>query len=256
MSTIAQIYGGDATYIRDDIFIAGLECEIESVRKYADNLPEFKPTEDGSLRNNGVEFISLPLGRDPLLTAFKNLHAKIEFKNKAEAFSPRTSTHVHVNCLALDEKQVKQIVLLYALFEEFFFAMVDSSRRGNIHCVPLTETFLPNYYQQTINTMIQRWHKYTALNILPLAKLGTIEFRHLQGTDNPELLSDWLRALENLWWVGQRTTIDETSLTDKSTIRRWFLDIFQHSSRIMALEPCLDDMIKNSLIDVKLSLVK
>lgn len=134
--------------------------------------------------------------------------------------------------------------------------MVDSSRRGNIHCVPLTETFLCNYYSHNLNHMLTRWHKYTALNVLPLAKLGTIEFRHLQGTDDTNLMETWLTTLENLWKLGQEVKITEETLSSKDTLREWFVKLFGHSTKIMALEPCLFDMIGNNLIDVKLSLVK
>ena len=235
-------------------FVAGLECEIESVRSKK-GIGRFVPTDDGSLRNEGVEFISEPLGRETLVQEFSNLHATITYYDKSQAFSPRTSTHVHVNCRSLDEKQVRTVVLLYALYEEFFFCMVEPSRRGNIHCVPLTETFLCNYYGYNLNNMIQRWHKYTALNLIPLGKLGTIEFRHLQGTDDTNLMESWLTALENLWQLGQTVEINEANLSSETVLREWFGKIFGHSSRIMALEPCLFDMINNSLIDVKLSLV-
>lgn len=253
---VAELFGHrlDHPLTQASDFIAGLECEIESVHK-AKGIGQFQCTEDGSLRNHGVEFISAPLPKNVLIDEFKNLHAVITYYSKEEAFSPRTSTHVHVNCRPLDEKQVKNVVLLYALFEEFFFSMVDSSRRGNIHCVPLTETFLCNYYGYNLNNMIQRWHKYTALNLIPLTKFGTIEFRHLQGTDDVNLMEEWLTTLENLWSLGQQIEINASTLSDKDTLRRWFGHIFGHSNKIMALEPCLFDMIRNSLIDVKLSLV-
>jgi hypothetical protein len=235
-------------------FVAGLECEIESVQNHR-NYGIFNATEDGSLRNYGCEFISLPAEKTTLLTEFKNLHAHLEFYNRPDAFSPRTSTHVHVNCRSLDVSHVKNLTLLYALFEEFFFAMVDQTRRTNIHCVPLSETFLSQNYRHDLSYQINRWHKYTALNLLPLTKLGTVEFRHLQGTDDSNLLEDWLTTLENLWRLSQEVVMDAASLGNEQVINDWFYALFSHSKRVMALAPCLSNMIKNSLIDVKLSLV-
>jgi hypothetical protein len=255
MSKIYEIYGSGGEYAHAQSFIAGLECEIESIRHYPEKLSPFTVTNDGSLRNNGYEFISMPLDEASLITAFKNLHAKLEFRNKDDAFSSRTSTHVHINCSNLETSQVKTITLLYALYEEFFFAMVDPIRRGNIHCVPLTETFLPTYYKYELNHMVQRWHKYTALNLLPLGKLGTIEFRHLQGTDDDVLMGEWIRVLSNLWNLGQRVQLTPETLSDSGVLKLWFRALFDHVPRIMALEPCLDEMTKNSLLDVKLSLV-
>jgi hypothetical protein len=255
MSKIHELVGFRADPLNTaTAFIAGLECEIESVvSKHSDDI--FVATEDGSLRNNGCEFISHPHTKDVLLDSFKKLHARLEFYDKAEAFSSRTSTHVHVNCRSLDEVQVRNLTLLYALFEEFFFAMVDANRRGNIHCVPLSETFLSANYRHGVMHQRERWHKYTALNLLPLGKLGTVEFRHLQGTGDVNLVEEWLTTLENLWKLAQTVVIDATSLSSEHALKDWFYSIFGHSKRIMALEPCLKDMIKNSLIDVKLSLV-
>ncbi|CAB4132755.1 Putative amidoligase enzyme [uncultured Caudovirales phage] len=235
-------------------FIAGMECEIESVSSKNAFLG-FEVTTDNSLRNEGVEFISVPLQTDELLSCFKNLHAHITYYDKAVAFSPRTSTHVHINCRTLSPAQARQLVLFYALFEEFFFAFVEPSRRSNIHCVPLTETFLPQIYKHPINAMVDHWHKYTALNILPLTKYGTIEFRHLQGTDDVVLVKQWLSCLEQLWSLAQKDTITAHALTDEVRLKQWWSYIFKDCPQILALEPSFYNVIRNNLMDVKLSLI-
>ena len=235
-------------------FIAGMECEIESVRSKHE-FEGFMVTTDNSLRNEGVEFISIPLQAPELLRCFKKLHAQIEYYDKYTAFSPRTSTHVHINCRSLSVEQTKQVVMFYALFEEFFFAFVDPSRRSNIHCVPLTETFLPQVYKHPINAMVDHWHKYTALNIIPLTKYGTIEFRHLQGTDDEQLVQQWLSCLENLWSLAQKDVISAHALTDESRLKQWWSYIFRDCPQILALEPTFHNVIRNNLMDVKLSLI-
>ena len=236
-------------------FIAGVECEIESVRSQHD-FPNFHATQDGSLRNNGIEFISVPLTKMDLLTSFNNLHASIEFYDREVAFSPRTSTHVHINCRALSTEQVRTLILLYALFEESFFAMTAPDRRTNIHCVPLTETYLPVHYHRSINHLVNRWHKYTALNIVPLAKLGTVEFRHLQGTGDPQLFGEWVNTLETLWKMCQRYVITDDFLLDAKRLKDVWQELFQHSPRVLSLAPAFEQLISNSLIDVKLAFNK
>lgn len=235
-------------------FFAGIECEIESVMNKHD-MYGFRCTEDGSLRNHGVEFISPPLDKESLVGAFKGLHATIEYEHPDEAFSSRTSTHVHINCRSLTQDHARQLVLFYALFEEYFFAMVDKDRRHNIHCVPLTETFLPSIYKYSLLKGMTQWHKYTALNILPLAKQGSIEFRHLQGTNNVELLNEWLTTLDNLWRMCQREEINPSSLNNPIVVKQWWQTLFGHSPRIMALEPTLPSMTRNSLLDVKFAFI-
>lgn len=235
-------------------FIAGIECEIESVEP-DQNFSNFISTHDGSLRNDGMEFISLPLDKTTLLDSFTNLHANIELYEPEVAFSPRTSTHVHINCRTLKLDQTRQLVLFYALFEDFFFSIVDNTRRGNIHCVPLSETFLPQIYKYPIDRYVKSWHKYTALNVIPLLKQGSIEFRHLQGTNNPALLNEWLTTLDNLWHLCQRETLTPEALADHEKLKQWWRTLFGHSPRVMALEPAFSNIIQNSLLDVKFAFV-
>ena len=251
----AQLFGLSANqYDTTTTFYAGMECEIESVQSNK-NIGRFLCTEDGSLRNHGWEFISIPLTRPALLDAFIELHSKLVFFYKTEAFSPRTSTHVHINCRSLDEETIRNLVLMYAIYEEVLFSMVDRNRKDNIHCVPLTETVLSHRYKFDLCTIVGSWHKYTALNIIPLSKLGTIEFRHLQGTDDTELVDEWLRVLENLWLYSQVVKITPEFLCSKEQIHLLFDKIFCHSRRIMGIKPGLDQLIARSIIDVKFGLI-
>jgi hypothetical protein len=104
--------------------------------------------------------------------------------------------------------------------------------------------------------MFKRWHKYTALNIIPLQKIGTVEFRHLQGTGDIEIFTEWVTSLENLWHLCQRESLDEQTLSQPEMISRWFNSLFFHSSRIQAMKFSIPNLISNSLLDVKLSLLK
>ena len=236
-------------------FIAGMECEIESVKALKQNLPEWESTQDGSLRNHGIEFISLPLPRDLLLNGFKNLHASLEFVKPHEAFSHRTSIHVHVNCRPFTTDQLKNFLLLYALFEDFFFSMVSPDRKHNIHCVPLSQTYLSSRYAQKVDRLIGNWHKYTAFNMLPMKALGTVEFRHMHGTADTVLVGQWLRTIENLWTLSQNQMITRENIVSSDQIERWFDLIFSDAPQILRLKPLLPSMIESTLIDVKFALV-
>ena len=257
MTKVYEEYGcGNALYTGAVGFLASLECELEWVRNGGNNIGAFRCEKDGSLRNNGFEYISA-VGKDrkALVEDFEFLHKNITFYAKEDPFSARTSTHVHVNVCTLEMEQVRNLVLLYALFEEFFFAMVKPVRRDNIHCVPLTETYLPNHYNKSAAALLPHWHKYTALNMKRVTDLGTLEFRHLHGTGDSKEVETWLHVLENLWKLCQRVDINEQTLSDKNAIQEWFELIFFPADRIIMLKPSLFDIIKNSLIDVKFSTI-
>lgn len=251
MSLISETYvhcDGKYSDPRAPLFV-GLECEIENIIDHAKvNGAVFNITTDGSLRNNGYEYVSVPLHVSEACTQFRGLHAAL-VKGK-DAFTARTSIHVHANCLNLDTQTVRSIVLTYALFEEAFFAMVDKDRRHNIHCVPLTETFLPSYYGSSLDGLLHRWHKYTALNLKPLTKYGTIEFRHMHGTSDTVLMSEWLSAIENLFVVGRELEVRSTVLRE-DLLEQSFKAIFgktRLADKWSEIRPLMD----NAIIDIKL----
>lgn len=235
----------------------GIECEVESLNtgEHWDLPHTIEVHEDGSLRNYGKEFITRPLNKEKTLEAFEQLHKGIKFYKPEQAFSQRTSIHVHMNCQPLDEAVVRKVVLFYALYEEAFFRMVDPSRRNNIHCVALTETFLTNHYRDTLRGMAARWSKYTALNLLPLKELGTIEFRHMQGHNDPNLLRQWLGVLDRLFVLARTTELSAATL-NRANIVAWFSFLFGGCGP--SFEPMLaqlDTLTQNSVLDIKLGLM-
>jgi Putative amidoligase enzyme len=233
----------------DAKLFVGVECEIEDIRDHSE-IPSdlFAVTEDGSLRNNGHEYVSIPLSVQRSVDAFKQLHATL--KKGSSAFSNRTSIHVHANCGNLDDLQVRSILYLYALYEEAFFAMVDRERRDNIHCVPLTETYLPSLYKEPLSRLYNRWHKYTALNIKPLGKYGTIEFRHMHGNDDPVLYAEWVGTINNLFSIGKSVDVSKINLTEEF-LYETFRELFgatHISDKWLDIRSRMD----NQIIDIKL----
>lgn len=205
--TIAQHYGLN---VHPDIplgskeFYCGVEFEIESIKAIGDKVKTaFHCEQDHSLRNHGMEFKSPPTTRENQLKRFKMLHSGITLG--VEPFSERTSTHVHVNVANLEFPVLREIVLTYALLEPLFFSFVGETRKSSIFCVPLNYTYLPGTYKMPIEKLVTKWQKYTAFNLLPICPgpdspgLGTIEFRHLYGTDDIEVFNTWLKTLEQLY---------------------------------------------------------
>ena len=252
MTTIQQRFGlNDALSQKDTPLMFGTECEIESVYDFSRG--EWWNIEaDGSLRNNGQEFISIPLDKERSIKAFEYLHKHLSYRNKDEAFSPRTSIHVHVNCKNLEEDVVKNVLLLYALYEEVFFMQVDPSRKDNIHCVALSDTHLPHRYNFRVVDLQAAWSKYTAFNLKPLASYGTIEFRHSEGHADVKRYTEWLTVLENLFNLAKSVKVEPVTLTQEN-VTLWFDQIFGHVQDYPSIRLRLSHYVENSLIDVKLA---
>jgi len=229
----------------------GLECEIEGIRSHgnAEKLG-FSVTNDGSLRNNGYEYITSAVKIPEALGMFQDLHSTLSTK-PSDKFSQRTSTHVHVNCMAYEEETVKRIIWLYALFEEAFFLLVDSERRDNIHCVPLTETHLPAIYNASLIALVDRWSKYTALNIKPLGTQGTIEFRHMHGHDDVEVMRQWLGSINSLFDLALRTPVIDAKFLEDESLRNAFNAIFG-DTKLKDQWVLIRGMMVNQIIDIKL----
>lgn len=170
----------------------GIEVEVENhaINKHPTSLWMNKG--DGSLRNNGVEWITMPVAARWAPHALKDLLG--ESLNQDCCFSPRTSIHVHFNMQKFDTAQVIDVVLLYTALEPLFFKYTGRGRIKNIYCVPLMDTSLiTGMNSSTLGHIIDGWSKYTGLNILPLRELGTIEARHMHGTFDHRKVVIWIR---------------------------------------------------------------
>lgn len=190
----------DTSFIETKELLFGVEYEIEGIDYISQTIKNtFSIVSDGSLRNNGVEFVSQPNPFARTLLEFQLLHNKRDLTLYENPFSPRTSIHVHVNCQNLKINIILNIIKGYILTEKFFFSFVGDVRRNSIYCVPLYDTNLSRLYNLGLGEMVVEWHKYTAFNIVRLSDIGTIEFRHLYGTDNFLVFSQWLQAIRELF---------------------------------------------------------
>ncbi len=240
-------------------FICGCEFEIEAIIHHTEH-PMIVRVEDHSLRNNGYEYKTKPCTFDQTLELFKYLHTNL--KVGKDAFSHRTSTHVHVNVRNLEVSTVRQLVLTYALLEPLFFKYVGSVREHSIFCVPLSFTTLPTSYKKDIKYLHGIWHKYTAFNILPLGLgknseqgLGTIEFRHLYGTNDMNVFKTWLTILKELYdWFQTKPDYEITAALAKgvslATIAQQIVPTLakQFSSNE------IQQLCQDTALDVKLSI--
>ena len=187
--------------------IIGLELETENVNMSSDAAGKMaKPYNifvetDGSLRGIAYEFISYPMRTDHCLAALTDFFTATKFG--PENYTDRTSVHVHVNCTDMEMEQISSLALLYTVFEEIIFEFVGAHRDSNIYCIPWNQCRqhldLINKFLGDSGSVLKRWNKYTALNLIPLSRQGTVEFRQMHGTADIARLSLWINLIGSLF---------------------------------------------------------
>lgn len=207
-STVRQIYElrgvkKSGHYPKEEGRLTGLEIEVEGVPDPFDHLKMWHFTQDGSLRYNGAEYISDPL---PLSACRDALGVLYDALPEDRSFSMRTSTHVHVNVQDLTMDQVWATTLLYSLLEPFLYDFVGRNRKNNIFCVPLNATGMVRGWAQASNGWSRQisWSKYLGYNMEPLGNLGTLEFRHMTGTNDLDRLTTWINMCHTIVEMGAK----------------------------------------------------
>lgn len=219
----------------------GIEVEVERIKREGGigelevNSVEgsafvWNNTTDGSLRNDGREFVSVPLKGEDISFALSILNDHFT-KDKtciAHEFTDRTSVHVHMNARDLSVEQYNNFVLTYLLVEPLLYKFVGGDRAKNIFCVPVLESDLSGILGSLAETvgsgsgssfinLTRSWQKYTGLNLLPTTLYGTIEFRHMTGTSDIDRLSTWINLI---------FSIKRYALSAKfSDLVSWFSDL-------------------------------
>lgn len=164
--------------------LLGVEIELENTSGRM-NSPYWVEKSDGSLRNNGREYVlRSPLGGVDLFKAL-SVAGKHFYDTKPDP-SWRCSTHVHLDVRDMEVKDLKSLILLYTIFEEVMFKCSGYNRYIN--------NFGPafGFAQQQITELSRAWHKedrdfidhllgtwskYSSLNLLPISRFGSVEFR-------------------------------------------------------------------------------
>lgn len=187
--------------------VLGLELEIEG--SLPDRIPGdlWSVKQDGSLRG-GLEYVfSRPLGSARAKEALEVLEEHFKTVKAEPSYSFRTSTHCHVNVSNLELDEVKAIVVLYYLFEDYYINFCAPSRRHNRFCLTMQDAtgicHLVNQFLTDERLPDNSRGKYSALNLCTLGTFGTLEFRALEGTNDWNRVFTWIRAIMALRKAGK-----------------------------------------------------
>ena len=194
----------------------GIEYEIENCRPL-NQIPNdvntwdafcafWQVTQDGSLRNNGAEFVSKPVTNSEIAAALSLLNHYLRNWVPRTTTSHRTGIHVHVNASDLNVPQIFAWVSLYQVFERMLYKY-SGHRDENIYCLPtyawadnIESAFRELYQNQgdALRLFSRKGHKYAGLNALPLEAQGTLEFRMMHTTHNIEQIGYWVDFLTHV----------------------------------------------------------
>lgn len=204
-------------------FTFGIEVEMEHILGYlGETFPNshiWKAQSDGSLRDHGLEFVSCVLRAEDVVPAVSLLYGWLangrKQNNQRPSCSWRTSTHVHVDAMSLTTEEFNRLLLLYLIFENALFEFANPGRREtNIFCAPISRTQVyaleelinsssKEEYKNSLWRLENSFQKYSAVNLLHLFDYGTLEFRHMRATEDPEFLVLWIELLNRLFLAAK-----------------------------------------------------
>lgn len=192
MRKVASFFGMSASYptlaehpLIVGTNLAGVEIELENMTVDSPRFNYWTAKGDGSLRNNGMEFVfSSPWGGKDLYNAACEIDGFL-FSNNPDS-TWRCSTHVHVDVRNMTVPQLKKMILAYIFYERVLFRCSGWHRYKNNFCVALgfaqnQLNDLGNWWNMSDSDFVQMlsgsWDKYTAMNTLPMSSFGSVEFR-------------------------------------------------------------------------------
>ena len=204
----------------------GIEIELEGIDYSEFNSKYWRLARDGSLRN-GVELVSIPLRGKQIASALN--YVRRYFNTHPCYISFRTSVHVHLDVSTLEIDHLKHLLKLYLLYEPALFRLnPDWNRYDNIFCVPARKSYA---IQEGYATLLRDLdanqirtdyvgYKYSALNPNSINRFGTLEFRHMGGTDDVSNILRWIDVLLQL----KKSAIDMCNPKDPSEVFGEYVD--------------------------------
>lgn len=205
----------------------GIEVEVEFQSghpKLEESVSCWRPIEDGSLKY-GMEYVT----RNPIKVG-PDKHGKIKDLTDALAkfktnITNRCSVHVHRNVGALTPVEVWTIILAYWLLEAPLLAFCGDSRKANLFCLGVREAggILERCYRDLENNnpfktfQDESLCKYGGQNLSAIPRLGSLEYRGMRGTLDPDLIDLWSTTV---FEIGERAR----KFKDPAELMDFYLD--------------------------------
>ena len=213
--------------------LVGVEVELENIHDIEVGghpigfSKRWVAVHDGSLRNGGVEFVLRePLGGKDLVESLMELERGLRDSGRKPLMSERTSVHIHLDIRSLTVQELRNLIILYTIFEKVLFKYAGKTREHNIFCASFADAqaLLP-----MINTSlmqgktIQRhrfggFQKYASCNLLAILDHGSLEFRHHSGEFRAAKLLRWINILMSMHKYAQMKRIIPKNLGNEISL--------------------------------------
>lgn len=189
----------------------GIEVEVEALTPLPAEIGGVWLTKnDDSLRNYHYEYICrqpIKVGSDKI-SHIKVLTDKLNTPAIKLDMSHRTSVHVHRNVQYFTPVEVWNAVIAYWMIEDALLSYCGEGRRGNLFCLPVSSCDgIINRCIKDLASSIPFSNfpghscKYGGQNLATVAALGSLEYRSMRGTTDPEIIDKWSSAL---WYLGEK----------------------------------------------------
>lgn len=203
--------------------VVGIEIEVERAPNQHELPFGWTTHHDGSLREAGLELVSTPLNLPAVHAQVQAARDWLKESNPVHEFSHRCSVHVHVSVLHIPVAQLPSVLAVCAAVEPVLLSLVTEQRRSSLFAVPLCqdpgitaavsaakEHISNSRYDYALRAL--QTGKYSAFGLHRLRDLGTIEFRSMYGTHDPDLLTLWCLACAAVVQYGASITTKQLAL--------------------------------------------
>lgn len=158
------------------------------------------PKTDGSLRGEAYEYVfNAPATIEGSDLLVNNLYAAFQRHGTELRPSNRCSTHVHLNVSSWKVDKISTFFALWAAIEPALIDYAGTDRKSNHFCLGVEATTATiDAWQDFLRTGKPAYSsglKYSALNILRLFDLGSLEVRIAPAWRSAKPVNDWTRFL-------------------------------------------------------------
>lgn len=195
-----------STKILNNETAIGVEVETEGCCKTMDffrkRLKYWNIGVDGSLKSGSpyeFTFVQGLMGGQ-IVSALNELGPLLK-EAKAE-FPLNTSVHVHVDVGDMDREELRKFMYLSVVTESALI-QYSGARWNNNFCIPwfavdgsLLEQL--GFFADMRTESLSSNTKYTSINFSTVPKLGTVEFRMMEGTGDMDRVLDWINIILQL----------------------------------------------------------